>query len=203
MNMPQLSNPKRRMVHKEKSLWSQCCLVCLKFVSQQHAYCKQPTYALFDEGRMEENHVTGPIILIHKSVCFASQLVCYCSQCVTQSNNSVGHYWPETQTKRNATQHDCLPSLLGDGEKRIKIIYGEKKKHFVLGLNRAVKEQQKYLAPARQAQRAKQPRKDLFPLSSLSPHSPQFQQSPEAEFLDIIRTKGLRVFLLAIDSHLY
>jgi hypothetical protein len=40
-------------------------------------------------------------------------------------------YVPET-TKRQATQHGCLPSLLGDGDKGIEIVNGEKK-YFVLG----------------------------------------------------------------------
>jgi hypothetical protein len=31
----------------------------------------------------------------------------------------------ETHTKRQTTQHGCLPSLLGDGDKRIEIVYGE------------------------------------------------------------------------------
>jgi hypothetical protein len=31
----------------------------------------------------------------------------------------------ETHTKRRATQHGCLPSLLGDGYKGIEIVYGE------------------------------------------------------------------------------
>jgi hypothetical protein len=34
---------------------------------------------------------------------------------------------PETHTKRQATQHGCLPGLLGDGDNRIKIVYGEEK----------------------------------------------------------------------------
>jgi hypothetical protein len=29
--------------------------------------------------------------------------------------------------KRQATLHDCVPSLLGDGDKKIKIVYGEEK----------------------------------------------------------------------------
>jgi hypothetical protein len=40
---------------------------------------------------------------------------------------------PETHIKRQATQHDCLPSLLGDGDKGIEKVYGEDKKYFVLG----------------------------------------------------------------------
>jgi hypothetical protein len=34
---------------------------------------------------------------------------------------------PETHTNRQATQHGCLPSLLGDGDKGIEIVYFEKK----------------------------------------------------------------------------
>jgi hypothetical protein len=54
------------------------------------------------------------------------RLTCY--QC--QNETSESHIWirclsPETQTKRNATQHGCLPSLLGDGDKRVEIVYGE------------------------------------------------------------------------------
>jgi hypothetical protein len=32
---------------------------------------------------------------------------------------------PETPTKRQATQHSCLPSLLGDGDEGIEKVYGE------------------------------------------------------------------------------
>ncbi len=34
---------------------------------------------------------------------------------------------PETHTKRQATLHGCLPSLLGDGDKGIETVYGEEK----------------------------------------------------------------------------
>jgi hypothetical protein len=34
----------------------------------------------------------------------------------------------ETHTKRQATQHSCLPSLLGDGNTGTEIVYGERKK---------------------------------------------------------------------------
>ncbi len=40
---------------------------------------------------------------------------------------------PEKHTKRQETQHDCLPSLLDDGDKEIEKVYGEEKKYFVLG----------------------------------------------------------------------
>ncbi len=33
----------------------------------------------------------------------------------------------ETQTKRQATQHDCLSSLQGDGDKGTGLVYGEEK----------------------------------------------------------------------------
>jgi hypothetical protein len=36
-------------------------------------------------------------------------------------------------TKRQATQHGCLPSLLGDGDKIIEIVHGEEKKYSLLG----------------------------------------------------------------------
>jgi len=37
------------------------------------------------------------------------------------------HLQTETHTKRQATQHDCLLSLLDDGDKGIEIVYGEEK----------------------------------------------------------------------------
>ncbi len=54
--------------------------------------------------------------------------------------------------KRQATQHGCLPSLLGDGDiKRIKIMRGSKN-IFCTGLTRVAKAEQKSLVPARHAQ---------------------------------------------------
>jgi hypothetical protein len=34
---------------------------------------------------------------------------------------------PERRTERQATQHGCLPRLLGDGDKGIEKVYGEEK----------------------------------------------------------------------------
>jgi hypothetical protein len=34
-------------------------------------------------------------------------------------------FCPETHTKRQATRHGCLPSLLGDGDKVIEMVYGD------------------------------------------------------------------------------
>jgi hypothetical protein len=64
---------------------------------------------------------------------------CFCSQ-------------QETHTNRLATQHDWLPSLLGDGGKCIEIVNGEEKLFFT-GTTKTAKEGQKYLVNARQAQR--------------------------------------------------
>ncbi len=36
--------------------------------------------------------------------------------------------------KRQPILHDCRPSLLGDGDKLIEIVYSVGKKYFVLGL---------------------------------------------------------------------
>jgi hypothetical protein len=64
---------------------------------------------------------------------------------------------PEAHTKRQATQHGCLPGLLGDGDKRTKIAYGEEKNYFVLGRLES-KAEQKSCEPARQAQKTNQGR---------------------------------------------
>ncbi len=40
---------------------------------------------------------------------------------------------PETHTKSQATKHGCLPSLLGEGNKGVKIVLAEEKNIFVLG----------------------------------------------------------------------
>jgi hypothetical protein len=55
---------------------------------------------------------------------------------------------PEILIVRQATRHDCLPSLLGDGDK--KIMYGEEK-IFFLGLTGQDRTGQKSLVPIRQA----------------------------------------------------
>jgi hypothetical protein len=77
----------------------------------------------------------------------------------------------ETHAKRQATQYVCLPSLLGDGDKGMRIAYGEEKNILYWVDYSSQTTEQKSLVPARQAQRTN-PRKDLFHLSSLSPHSP-------------------------------
>jgi hypothetical protein len=40
---------------------------------------------------------------------------------------SLQWYPTETHIKREATLHDCLPKLLGGGDKWIEIVYGEEK----------------------------------------------------------------------------
>jgi hypothetical protein len=56
------------------------------------------------------------------------------------------------------TQHGCLPSLRGDGDKRIEIVFGEEKNIFYHGPTSAAKAEQKSLVPARQAQQTNQGR---------------------------------------------
>jgi hypothetical protein len=59
---------------------------------------------------------------------------------------------PETHTKRQATQHDCLPCLLGNGDKWIEILCTVTKKILYTRLIRAANAGQKSLVPAGQAQ---------------------------------------------------
>ncbi len=58
----------------------------------------------------------------------------------------------ETQAKRQATQHDCWPNLLGDVDKWTEIVY-EWGKNFCTRPTRAAKAGQKSLVSARWAQR--------------------------------------------------
>jgi hypothetical protein len=61
---------------------------------------------------------------------------------------------PGTHTKRQATRHGCLPSLLGDEDIGIEIVYGEEK-IFCTEPSRAAKAGPKSLVPA-QAQQTNQ-----------------------------------------------
>ncbi len=67
------------------------------------------------------------------------------------------------------------PSLLGDKDKGIEIVYG-KEKLFCIGPTRASKAEQKSLVPGYRHNRPKEPTKE-GPLY-LSTHKPHFQQSP-------------------------
>ncbi len=73
----------------------------------------------------------------------------------------------DTHTKRQATQHGCLPSLLGDGDKCIEIVYGEEK-IFYTGPTRADKTEQKFSSTGTTGPTNK-PKKDPFHLYCLSP----------------------------------
>ncbi len=84
---------------------------------------------------------------------------------------------PETHTKRQATKHGCLPSLPGDGDKGIEIVYLQitmRKKVFCTRPTRASKAKQKYHV---RHDKLKEPTKNK-PLSYVlfESHSPQFQQ---------------------------
>ncbi len=43
------------------------------------------------------------------------------------TNYKFAGHWPEAHTKSQATQNVCLPSLLGDGNREIEIVYSEEK----------------------------------------------------------------------------
>ncbi len=82
---------------------------------------------------------------------------------------------PKTRTKRQATQHGCLPRLLGDGAKRIEIVYGEEKKYFVLGRLEQPRENRNLLY---RHDKPNEPTKEGFLSFVLfeSPFTPVFQQ---------------------------
>ncbi len=54
-----------------------------------------------------------------------------CTSCHLQ--DALSPPTPETHTKRQVTQQYCSPGLLGDGDKRIEIVYTVRKTYFVLG----------------------------------------------------------------------
>ncbi len=88
----------------------------------------------------------------------------------------------DAHTKRQATQHGCLPSLLGDvmGTKELKYCtYSTVRKKIIgAGPTRTAKAEQTSLLPARQTQRTI--KEGPFHLYSLSSQSPNFnsQQWP-------------------------
>ncbi len=94
----------------------------------------------------------------------------------SSSTREYFSYWPKQETHTvQATQHGCLPSLLGNRDKGIERVY-RKEKIFCTGQTRAAQGRTKIPCTGRRSQLTNQPRKDPFHLYSLSPHSPQFQQ---------------------------
>ncbi len=79
---------------------------------------------------------------------------------------------PEKHTKRQATHHGCLPSLLGDGDKGIEMVYGEEK-NILYRADLSSPGRTKSLVPARQAQRTNQERAPSFVPIHLSFNSEQ------------------------------
>ncbi len=76
----------------------------------------------------------------------------------------------DKHTKRPATQLGCLPSLLGDGDKVVEIMYGEGKNIlYRADATREAKAEQRSYVPARQAQLTDQGR---TPLNFESPFTP-------------------------------
>ncbi len=72
----------------------------------------------------------------------------------------------ETHSKRQATQHNCLLSLLCDGDKGIELVYDEENFFFLLDRLEQPRQNEKLLVPARQDQRTKGPL-HLYSLVSL------------------------------------
>jgi len=105
--------------------------------------------------------------------------------------------------QRQVNRHDCLPSLLGEGDKRSEIMYCEKK-IFCTRPSRAAKPGQKSLVLSRRAQWTNQPRKNLFHIFSLSPHLTQFQQSAWATPLwspwNVGPREGMSFYVLFLNA---
>jgi hypothetical protein len=72
----------------------------------------------------------------------------------------------EIHTKRQATQHDCLSSLLGDEDKCIEIVYVEEKL-ILYWATRAAKAGQIFLVLAGQAPRTHQGRTPFISVSTV------------------------------------
>ncbi len=124
---------------------------------------------------------TWILIRIHKKSVSGrtnDTVTCMCSD--SQLTRSV----LQTHTKRQATQHGWLPSLLGDGWRRQRNwnSVGWGKNIFCTGPTRAAKAEQKSLVPARQAQRTNQGRTPfictLWVSVHLSFNSQQGQATP-------------------------
>jgi hypothetical protein len=79
-----------------------------------------------------------------------------------------------THTKRLATQHGCLPSLLGDGDNGIEIVYSEEKNIFCIYQTRAPRQNKKLWY---RQERPNDPTKKGYLSFVLfeSPFAPQFQ----------------------------
>ncbi len=82
--------------------------------------------------------------------------------------------YPETQNKRQATKHDSLHRLLGDGDKRIEIMYSGD--IYFYWADKSSQGRTKISCTGTTSP-SNHPRKDPFHWYFLSPHSPQFQQS--------------------------
>ncbi len=90
---------------------------------------------------------------------------------------------PETHTKRQATQHGCLSSLLGDGDKWTVIVYGEKKKICTEPTGAAKAEKNLLYRHDKPNEPAKE---GLLSFLLFESYSPQFQQSAGATTLCIV-----------------
>jgi hypothetical protein len=103
-----------------------------------------------------------------------STLNCFCTNLVFLPLLKI----PERQTKKQATQYDCLPvpSLMGNGDKGTEIVSTVRKQIFCTGPTRAAKAEQKSLVPARQAQQTNEGR-SLFICTLWAPTHLSFNKS--------------------------
>ncbi len=91
----------------------------------------------------------------------------------------------ETHTKRQATQHGCLPCLLVDGDKEIQIVYGKEKNCTVPTFNKNL------LLPARQARRTNQGKAPLICTLRVPKHlSFNSQQGPPLSSLSGLKCEN-------------
>jgi len=107
--------------------------------------------------------------------------------------SSFCDFAPETHIKSQATRHDCLPSLLGDGDKLSEKVFGEE--IFCTGQTIVVKAGQKYLVPAHRAQCSNQGRTPFICTGILL-------ESPFASVLTVSRGHPSKVLSFALSLSL-
>jgi hypothetical protein len=89
-----------------------------------------------------------------------------------------------SETHRQATRHDCLPSLLGDGDKGIEIVYGEGKNKFYWA-DKSSPGRTKSLVLAPQAQAGNQGRTPFYLYSwAVRDHRDTYLEQQETEKID-------------------
>ncbi len=108
----------------------------------------------------------GSMRRLHKSLVSS---ILHTTPSKSRTNSSPLDGTRDTYYKRQATQHGCLPRLLGDGDKEIESVWWGKK-IFCAGMTRACQGRPKISCTGTTSP-TNQPRKDPLHLSSLRPHS--------------------------------